>query len=464
MASTVNYYRESILTRTQWRYDAFTGWKWAEQAPIQTDTTYRMYKQVSYAPYAKRVRPLIPILSPTSQRKLGWVCNTGSFNYKTNVYKQQNREGNAYYVVDNCRWKNNLYPALALDYCTTKFPLYQSGSEFYISQNPEAVQEAQTKLLEKLKDQVFNMAVTTAEAAKTTKWLSQRSTGMFHMIRGIKKGDWASVRKGWRMGADDARVLDIKNGRLSVVKRIVSDSTRRKNLSAKQPAGWSTKDVSDRYLELHYAISPLISELAGAMILLSKYIDEQGMPKWHFAKGTVKRYKTADDSLVPWFWPPVNVGYPGPSPVCNVTFESTVWYSVTCLFLLKDEWAKTVSNAGVSSVGVVQAGYEIIPWSFLLDWGVGIGDYLNALDAGAGTTFLTGWDVKFLKGQMTTEGIDRKKGLAVYSENDQPFGKLRAVERSVRTSWPLPYVIVKSPFSFSHVTTAAALWRSLKSS
>jgi len=463
MASSVQFFRSAFLTRTEWSLDAYTGWKWKEQAPITSDTTYRFYKQTSYAPYARRVRPLIPLLSPTSQRKVGWVVNTGDFDYKTKAYSQQYREGLAFYVVDGCRWQNPVYPALALDWCTTKFPLYQSGGEFYITQNPEALQEAQTKLLLKLKDQVFNLSVSAAEAAKTTKWLTQRSTGMYNIIRGIKKGDWASVRKGWRMGVDDVRKLEMRNGRLRVEKRFVSDNQRRKRLGYKAPDGWSTKDVSDRYLEVHYAISPLISELAGAMVLISKYIDDQGMPKWHFAKGTVRREKYAEDVLTPWFWPPANVGYPGPSPERTVACKSTVWYSCTALFLLKDEWRKAVSNAGVSAEGVAQAGYEVLPWSFILDWGIDIGDWLAALDAGAGTTFLTGWDVKFVKGSLSSIGLDNKRGLVSMTERSEPFGKLRAVERSVRTEWPLPFVIVKSPFSFSHVTTAAALWRILKS-
>lgn len=464
MASSTIHFRPSVLKRTWGHLDAYTGWAWKEDAPILTDTVYRFYKQTSYAPYARRVRPLIPLLSPTSQRKLGWVVSLGQFDYLTKTYNQQNREGIAQYRVEGCSWINPNYPALALDWCTTKFPLYKSGTEFYITQNPEALQEAQTKLLLKLKDQVFNLSVSAAEAAKTTKWLSQRSTGMYHIIRGIKKGDWSSVRKGWRMGADDVRTVSLKNGRLSVEKRMLSDIQKRKRLGYKAPAGWSTKDVSDRYLEVHYAISPLISELAGAMILISKYIDDHGMPKWHFAKGTVKRFKTADDVLKPWFWPPANIGYPGPWPEKYVMCKSTVWYSCTALFLLKDEWRKAVSNAGVSSTGVAQAGYEIIPWSFVLDWGIDIGDWLGALDAGAGTTFLTGWDVKFVKGLMTETGTNNKSGLISLTESLPTFGKLTAVERTVRTSWPLPYVIVKSPFSFSHVTTAAALWRSLKSS
>lgn len=464
MAQTVHYIKTKDIKTVQWHLDASTGWVWKEDNPIFYKDEFQFYKQLSYAPYARRVRPSIPLLSPTSQRKTGWKVYLGLFDYSTKQYGITGRDGLQRYVVTNCCWKNSVYPALALDYCTTKFPVFVTGGEFTVKSNPEANQEAQTKCLLDLKDQVLNIAVSLAEAKTTVTWLAQRAQGVVKTLHGIKKGNWKDVREGVRMGVDNVRVLELKNGRLKTVKRNVSDQQRLKNLDRKAPAGWSTKDASDRYLEVHYAISPLISELAGAAVLLNKYFDDQGDPKYIIGKGKTSRAYYSEDVLTPWYLPPGPLGLVGSTPSCTVGFKSNVYHSVTALYLPKDEWRRALANAGVSSAALVQAGYEVLPWSFVLDWGVGFGDYLSALDADAGVDFVTGWDVAFCKGQMTPVAMQRGTALISLDSHGDPFGVLTAVTRSVRASPPGKFVTIKSPFSSSHITTAAALCRSLKSS
>lgn len=464
MAGAVTYYKTKNIVDVRWHVDAFTDWTWKEDAPVSFKDEFQFYKQRSYQPYVKRIRPPQPLLSPTSQRQVGWRVHLGLFDLSTKPYNQTGRDGRERHVTVNNCWKNAAYPALALDYCSTKFPIASSGGEYAIKSNPEAFQEAQTECLLDLKNQTFNLSITTAEAGKTASWLASRATGMVHILKGIKKGNWSSIRKGVRMGTDNVRVLEMKRGRLTTKRRSVSDQERLKSLGRKAPAGWSSKDVSDRYLEVHYAVAPLIGELSGLMYELSKLFDQPDPPELLFGKGKCKRAYTAADTLTPWKYPSGGIALAGRSPSCSVVFDSKVYHSVTAIYRLKDEWQKSLANAGISSGALAQAGYEILPWSFVLDWGVGIGDYLGTLDANAGVDFVTGWYVMFCVGRMTDVGTDRGTALISFNEYVSPSGRLRAVTRSVLSTRPQGFVTVKSPFSVSHLTTAAALCRSLKSS
>lgn len=461
MVQTVTQYKPTIIYQSRWIGSWRGYWDWREYSSFP-NSGWRMYKQYDYAPYSRRRLPSIPLLSPTSQRKVGWIVNLGEFGYTTRTYESSGQLN--YYVLKRCQWKHAVHPILNLDYLITgKMPVVKVGNDYMVIKNLEAVQEAQTKLLNELKDQTLNLSISVAEGKETMSWLSHRATSMYNILKGVKKGRWADVRKGIRMGMEHERTFVMRAGRLRVEKRSVSDMQARKNLFVKQPKGWSTKDVSDRYLEVHYAAAPLIGELAGAMALMHKYFTDSGVPRWHFAKGTVKRTWSEKDTLIPWFWPLASGGSPGKPPGLDLLFESTVWYKSTALFTINSEWKRRINQTGLTATGILQGGYEIVPWSFVLDWGVGIGDYLSALDATVGLDFETGWDVRFAKGEMTSANLTTGDA-TLFEQSSAPFGRLRAVSRDVMTSWPRPFVTVKSPFSFSHVTTAAALCRSLKSS
>ena len=63
------------------------------------------------------------------------------------------------------------------------------------------------------------------------------------------------------------------------------------------------------------------------------------------------------------------------------------------------EWTKSsravayfraYTNDAFTLGNVLELGWEVIPFSFVVDWGIGVGDYLSSLDALKGMAFVAG--------------------------------------------------------------------------
>lgn len=121
-------------------------------------------------------------------------------------------------------------------------------------------------------------------------------------------------------------------------------------------------------------------------------------------------------------------------------------------------WATINPSAlhGLTQYGLTNPAalaWELIPYSFVVDWGLPIGSFLEACSAHVGLDFLGGCTTFYTSGKYT--------GGAEVGTFDMPFMR---TARQAYGSWPkpLPYAKVQSPLSSSHITSALALLAQLR--
>lgn len=207
---------------------------------------------------------------------------------------------------------------------------------------PPAMRDrALLKTLLKLKDGKINLSVMAAEARKTAGMLGKFATDM-------------------------SKVLDTDNN-----KKWFKNVGRLTN--------W--RNVPSRYLEWCYGVTPLLQDLDGSM---QKIAEAQNLHRPLRLKvvGVVSEEEL--DFLYSYCWPSILTLAPKLSWMCRRT--KLVRYSL-CYDV--PSWAlQDVSNLGLSNPLVTL--YELMPYSFVLDWVIPVGDWLNALDAGAFLEFKEG--------------------------------------------------------------------------
>lgn len=114
---------------------------------------------------------------------------------------------------------------------------------------------------------------------------------------------------------------------------------------------------------------------------------------------------------------------------------------------------RTFNRLGLTNL--LEIGWELIPFSFVIDWVAPIGDYLGSLSAGWGLTFKGGSITKY-----TTADID-------VTWTQYPFVKGSPIQYKLRSvSWfryPVSpsmlgtAVYVKNPITVTRAVTALAL-------
>lgn len=120
--------------------------------------------------------------------------------------------------------------------------------------------------------------------------------------------------------------------------------------------------------------------------------------------------------------------------------------------------------AGLSSGGFTNPQYlawELLPWSFVADWFIPIGDYLNVADAALGYNFLGGSSTDRYEHACFVFAVYRYGSIVSSVPTWRGYGhslKRKRVQRRVHATSPMPrFPGFKNPFSLTHAANAIAL-------
>ena len=116
---------------------------------------------------------------------------------------------------------------------------------------------------------------------------------------------------------------------------------------------------------------------------------------------------------------------------------------------------------GLGLADPVQVAWALTPFSFVIDWFLPVGSFIEGIGATKGLDFVSGTEslsVKF-QGQAFTQlnPSTVKNQIGEFVTNVA----LEGTERKVLTSFPSPMLYYKSPFSVTHALDALALLRQL---
>jgi hypothetical protein len=104
-------------------------------------------------------------------------------------------------------------------------------------------------------------------------------------------------------------------------------------------------------------------------------------------------------------------------------------------------------------------GWELVPYSFVIDWALPIGNFLEAITSEMGLSFVGGFTSLRMDGHIS--GNRKNTGGFLPEEGSHVEWAIRKYQRQQLSGFPTARVYAKSPFSTPNVLSALALWRQL---
>lgn len=191
----------------------------------------------------------------------------------------------------------------------------------------------QTKLRLAIKDQKTNLAQSLAEYKQTQNMFLSNAKAIADSFRSLKRGN-------------------------------VPGAMKALGLKPKQLRG----TISNRWLELRYGWVPLLQDLHGSVEELQTA----------FNRPWFRRIKVRDKTENR------QVGsVPGPIPEIKISYDYQHIESAQAVAYVRGN-PPTETRLGFTNPA--NLAWELLPYSFVVDWFIPIGDWLNAMDAERGTT------------------------------------------------------------------------------
>lgn len=274
-----------------------------------------------------------------------------------------------------------------------------------------------TKALLELKKQSLNIGVALAEAQQTADLVGSSATRIARAYQAVKRRDFSSA----------AQFLGIKK---------------------KKGGGLGFKpsnDIPSAWLELQYGWKPLLSDVHGAIQHLAFRAEDRG--KWrHTVKGS-ERIKDQGD-----------YHYVSPYGSKRIVYNRESGMFVRLDYIPGNSFFSAMSQVGVTNP--LEVIWEKVPFSFVVDWFLPVGDYLSTLDADLGWIFLSG-----SKSQLQrVKGVETPGPPAGYYTSGTFRGTFRRTTftRTVYLSSPRPQLPrFKNPVSLGRMANGLALLSSV---
>jgi hypothetical protein len=268
------------------------------------------------------------------------------------------------------------------------------------------VNEALIKALLKLKDQKVNLGVALVEATQTADLVTDVASRIRRAYQAAKRGNFRA---------------------------------------AKHHLGLTIRETPSNWLAIQYGVKPLLSDVEGAFQRL-KFQPQQA---WlTHVEGVAQRQTEQPPSIVNTTW---NVRVSETKRSRDIA-KVGLWYRP------RNDLLIALSNLGVTGLGEVV--WEKVPFSFVADWFIPIGDYLSAMDAAFGYDFYAGYRTFFAKSEAEGRYAGPNPGSNVTHGSILPTSSRSVyMKRVAYAVSPLPSVpeFNKSPLSFGRAVNAIAL-------
>lgn len=208
---------------------------------------------------------------------------------------------------------------------------------------------AEVQALNNLKDQKVNLAQFFAERKMTERLFVDTASSIANGIKGVMRKDPRAVERALGLSRRGGRKLD---------------------------RAWKRLDPTRRWLEYQYGWLPLLNDVHGAAEELRRKdrnalrITTKGKAFEDQPFSQVYREKARLEA--PHMW----------------SGQTRVEYRVSLTYVPSPSWWTALTRTGFTNP--LQLQWELVPFSFVVDWFLPIGNFLSSLDATAGYEFLGG--------------------------------------------------------------------------
>lgn len=270
-----------------------------------------------------------------------------------------------------------------------------------------------TELLLKVGARKASYGESLAEAHKTVNHLARTTTTVVRALLAARKGQWGRV----------AKELGVQRKRLK-----------------------SGQTLSERWLEYSYGWMPLIGDIYDTHDLLTK-----GFRKEAFIMSSTRTLRDFHSAS----------GNELSSDYRSTTYgNSTVAYRAKVFYKVNDSSLAKWYQLGL--INPAEIAWAVVPYSFVVDWFLPVGNFLEALTSTIGVDFIDGFYGTRVSGRYTTRPRwDEDPNEQLISNTVTTVTETFGYRRSKMSSFPTPGLYLKSPFSTNHVFSALALIRQL---
>lgn len=275
---------------------------------------------------------------------------------------------------------------------------------------------------EGMKGGSVNLAQAFAERKQTTDFVASTVMDLVKMARAIKAGKPRTVIK--------------------IMGKYNKKPTRRQRNSLKNSLTQGRNTFSQRWLETQYAWRPLMGDVYGSVEALSRTSKD-------------KFYFTAHGTSIRTFSNTVDTGiFGGAATVSAKGFHLVKW---TFIGVPDNEPLEIAASIGLTNPLLLE--WELVPFSFVADWFIPVGDYLNSLDALLGYSNLHSCKTEFSKMATVERGRSYDRGSGRYQYNSYTGLRERVrMKRTAQSSIPSPPLPrFRNPLSANRLTTAISL-------
>jgi len=261
-------------------------------------------------------------------------------------------------------YRNTLKPGFSLVRWPKTNPSLQTSVDWSSTTNavilPAFTSNDQLRLLSKLSEKVkghsFNMAVSTAEAGKTVDMVVGNLAKLGRAALALRRGDFATA-------------------------------ARQFGTTAKKKSALKTTDISGRWLELQYGWLPLLSDTYEGF---KAYHALTSGPRKHTYRVVIKNEELKDGSGQP-------------------TIYKALMKVSRARYLQCELYEDLPVERSLGLMDPLTVAWEIVPYSFVVDWFVPIGTYLENLAV-----------IPKLQGRFLTTDVFRQRG-PTFSWHGNPF-------------------------------------------
>jgi len=279
----------------------------------------------------------------------------------------------------------------------------------------KAQNDAAIKVLGKMADAKVNLAVAYAEATKTSNLILDTARRIDRAYRALRKGNFKVV----------ARELNI-----------------------------TPSKVHKTWLEYKYGWMPLLMDVKGS----AEFFAQQSLtrsPKFTCTAVTEQvQYLAGTDNLG-------KLGGAGTDWIANYVLERKVTCKIKLDCELSDPHYSELQQLGLTNPALV--AWELVPFSFVFDWFIQVGDYLTALSAFHGVTIRRQCRSTIVGEAVRWSAPSKSSADSTYTyyhSGGTRYGVRRYYERVPVTLNPWDLVMPKvNRFDFPKLVTSLALLR-----
>lgn len=270
-----------------------------------------------------------------------------------------------------------------------------------------------TECLLQLKGQKANLGEALATARQTADLFAGSASRLFRSLIAARRGNWREA-----FGVLGLRIRG-------------------------EPVGLG---LAQRYLEYNYGLRPLVGDIFGLYELLTEQVKPALIltAKRSLSESRNREYAKEDFGRA----------------LKHVYTESHARVDrIQISARINDTSLRQIAQAGLSNP--LSLAWDLIPWSFVIDWGLPIGNVLSALDAHHGLDFVDGF--KSRTGRATYSRTSKAYLPGWKTNRDWVQAKFRfSFVRTKLPGFPRPLIYARNPFSTGNVLNALALFRQLR--